>query len=127
MVLALGVAGQLVAIEVHVAEIAGAVAHGLTVEVRRRWIAVLAAGGDRFRADAIAEFHDGHEAVPAGAVHFLRAAVGARAERGQGSPARRREGDRYARRGVVERLHDVTGEALEPVDVAPGRVPPAEI
>ena len=52
VVLALGVPLQLGAIEVHVAQIARRVALRLIVEVRRRRIAALAAGGDRPRAHA---------------------------------------------------------------------------
>ena len=127
MVRALGVALELSRIEVHVAQIAGAVALGLIVEMRRRRIAALAAGGDRLRPHPVAELDDRDEAVAAGAVHLLRARVGARAERGERAPARRGEADRDARRRVVERLDDVAGEALEAVDVAPRRLPGAEV
>ena len=67
------------------------------------------------------------EAVAAGAVHLFRALVGARAERRQRSPARGTEAHRNARARVVERLHDVAGETLEAIDVAPRRSPVPEV
>ena len=115
------------AVEVDLAQVAGGVALGLVVEVRRRRIAALAAGAHRPRPHAVAELHHRHEAVAARAVHLLRARVGARAERRQRSPARRREADRDARPGVVERLDDVAGETLVAVDLAPRRLPRAEV
>src|SRR5713226_7052999 len=112
---------ELGAIEVHVAQITRAVAPGLIVEVRRRGIAALAAGADGLRLHPIAELDDRHEAVAAAAVHLFRARIRARAERGERSPPRRREADRYAGRRVAERLDDGAGEALVAIDVAPGR------
>src|SRR5947209_20625696 len=109
MVLALDVALQLGTIEVHVSQIARAVSRGLIVEVRRRRIAALAAGRDRPGPHAIAEFDDGDEAVPAGAVHLLRAFVRARAERRERTPPRGGETDGNTRSGVAERLDDVAG------------------
>ena len=90
-------------------------------------IAALAAGGDRLGPHLIAELDDRDEAVAARAVHLLRAWIGARAERRQRAPARRGEADRNARRRVVEWLHDVAGEALKAIDVAPRRLPRAEV
>src|SRR5205823_6438130 len=89
--------------------------------------AALAAGRDRDRTDAVAEFHDGDEAVAAGAVDLLGALVRTRAEGRQRSPPRRREADRNARTRVVEGLHDVTGETLEAIDLAPRRFPAAKV
>src|SRR5437870_1679895 len=113
MILALDMALQLGTIEVHVSQIARAVPRGLIVEVRRRRVAALAAGCDRPGPHAIAEFDDSHEAVPARPVHLLGPLVRARAEGRQRAPPRGGEADRDAQAGVVERLDDVAGEALE--------------
>src|SRR5579872_3316956 len=118
MVLAARVSLQLLRIEIHVSQIAFAVALCLITEVRRPGIAALAAGADRLRADLVAELDDGDEAVAGGAVHLLRALVGARAERRERAPARRGEADGNARQRVVERLHDVAVHALVAVDLA---------
>src|SRR5437660_10280503 len=93
MILPLDVAFDLLAIEVHVSQVAGAVPRRLIVEMRRRGVAALAAGRDRFGLHAIAELDDRHEAVAARPIHLLRAFVGARAERGQRTPTRRGETD----------------------------------
>src|SRR5262249_1504994 len=127
MVLPLGVPLELLAIEIHVAQIAGAVAQRLIAEMRRRGIVVLAARGDRFRPDAIAELDGRDEAVARVAVHLLRAGVRPRAEGREGSPSRRRERDRYARLRIVELLDDVAVDALVAVDVAPRRLPGPEV
>src|SRR5262245_27881913 len=112
VIFALDVALQLLAVEIHLAQIAGRVARGLIAEVRRLGIAALAAGRDRPRAHPVAELDDGHEAVAARAVHLVRPRIRARAEGRQRSPPRRREADREARAGVVEGLDDVAGHAL---------------
>ena len=72
MVFPLDVALQLGGIEIHFAQIAGAVALGLIVEVRRAGIAALAAGRHGPGADAVAELDHGDEAVAAGPVDLLR-------------------------------------------------------
>src|SRR6476660_6272266 len=124
MVLPLAVPLELGTIEVHVPQIAGAVAPGLIVEMRRFGIAALAACRDGLGLHAISpEFDHRDEAVAAGAVHLLGAFVRARAERRQRAPPRRGEADRDARPGVVERLDDVAGETLESIDVTPCSVP----
>ena len=89
--------------------------------------AVEAAGRHGPGRHNVAELHHRHEAVAAGAVPLLGSGIGARAERGERSPPRRREAHRDAGAGVVEGLHDVAGEPLEAVDVAPRRVPLAEV
>src|SRR5262245_37406959 len=104
MVLALLMRVDVLAVEVDLAQIAGRIARRLIAEVLRLRIAALAARADRPRTDAIAELDDGDEAVAAGAVHFLGAGIGARAERRERSPARRGEAHRHARCGVVEVL-----------------------
>ena len=88
MVLALDVALQLRTVEVHVSQIARAVPRRLVVEVRRRRIATLAAGRNGPGSHAIAEFDDGHETVPARAVHLLGPFVRARTKRCERAPAR---------------------------------------
>src|SRR5678816_4246655 len=119
MVFALGVSLQLRGIEVDLAQVAGGVARRLIVEVLRRGVAALAAGRHGSRPDLVAEFDDGDEAVAADAVHLLHPGRRARAERGERSPARRGEPDRDARPRILERLHDVAGEALEAIDLTP--------
>src|SRR5262245_7344381 len=122
------VAFQLVGIEVDLAQVARRVAFGLIVEMLRRRIAALPACGHRAGAHAVgAELDDGNEAVAARAVHPLRARIGARAERRQRTPRRRRKSHRNARLTVVELLDDAAVVALEAVDLAPRRLPRAEI
>src|ERR1700675_348879 len=104
VVLALGVTRELRAVEVDLAEVAGAVADGLVVKVRRRRMAALSAGRDGPGAHAIAELDYGHEAVSAGAVPFLRTRIGARSERRERSPSGGGEGNGDAQTSVVERL-----------------------
>src|SRR5438445_3115615 len=127
MILPLDVAFELLAIEVHVSQIAGAVSRRLVVEMRRRGVAALAAGRDRSGLHAIAELDDRHEAVAGRPVHLLRPFVGARAERGQRAPARRGETDCNAWPRVLEGLNDLSVEALVPIDVAPRSPPTPEI
>src|SRR3954466_1711630 len=81
VVRALGVAGELVGIEVQLAQVAARVAPGLVEEVRRVRVAALAAGGDRHRLDPVAELDHRDEAVAARAVHPLGPRVGPGAER----------------------------------------------
>ena len=75
MILALGVPFELRAVEVDLAQVAGRVALGLVVEVRRRGIAALAAGRDGPGAHLVAELDHRDEAVAAGAVPLLRARI----------------------------------------------------
>src|SRR5690606_6794952 len=88
-------------LEIHLAQVARAVALGLVVEVRRSRIAAFAAGGDRARGHLVAELHRGDEAVAAGAVVALRAGPAMRAERRQRAPARGGERHRDARFRIV--------------------------
>src|SRR5688572_30562171 len=127
LVLALGVALEILAIEIHVAQVAGRIAVGLVVEVLRPGNAVQPAGGHRLRLYSIAELDDGHEAVAARAVPLLGAGIRARAERGQRSPPRRWKHHRRARLRIFELLHDRAVVALEAIDVAPRRLPLAEV
>src|SRR5438309_10815964 len=127
MVLPLSVAHELRAVEVAGPEIPGRVALGFVVEVRRPLMAALPAGGDRQRPHAIPELDHRDEAVAAGPVPLLGPGIGARAERRQRAPPRRRERHRNARSRIVERLDDVAGETLEAIDVTPRRLPRPEI
>src|SRR5450759_2544383 len=127
MILPLRVSFELIAVEVDLAQISRAVPPGLIVEVRGRRIAALPASRHGPGPHAFAELHHGDEAVAAGAVPLLGPRVGARSERGQRSPLRRGEADGNARSRVVERLHDVAGEALESIDIAPRRLPTSEV
>src|SRR3546814_796287 len=97
---AFDVALQLLWPEVHRAQVAGAVALGLVVEVRRGGIAALAACGDGAGADLVAELDRRDEAVAAGAVVALRARPAMRAERRQRAPAPRSEERRVGKEGV---------------------------
>src|SRR5665213_1588576 len=76
MVGSLGVAFELIGVEVDFAKIAGGVAGGFVVEVGRVGMAAFAAGGDGAGVDAGAELDDGNEAVAAGAIPLLRVGVG---------------------------------------------------
>jgi hypothetical protein len=78
-------------------------------------------------ADPRPEFDGGDEAVAAVAVDALGLLLGHHAERGQRTPVGRGEGDRPARLAVVVLLVDVAADALEAVDLAPGRLPGAEV
>src|SRR2546425_8304065 len=96
MVFALGVPFELRSIEIDVPEIARRVADGLVIEVRRTGMTTLPTRGHRFRPHAVAELHDRDEAVAVGPIPLLRSRIGAGAECGQRSPARRRERYRQA-------------------------------
>jgi hypothetical protein len=80
MILTLSVTFELRAVEIHVPQIACAVAFRLIIEVGRRWIAARSAGGHGFGSHSLAEFDDGHKAVAACPVNLLRLFVRARAE-----------------------------------------------
>src|SRR5688572_23419630 len=93
----------------------------------RARVATFAAGGHRPRADPVAERDDGDKAIAAGTVPAAGAGIRPRRGRGERAPARPSEGDREARRRIVERLDDVPCQALKAVDLAPGRPPGAEV
>jgi hypothetical protein len=93
----------------------------------RRRIAALPAGQDALRAHARTELDGGHEAVAAVAVDALRRLLRRHAERRQRTPVGRREADRDARLAVVVLLVDGAADALEAVDLAPRRLPAAEV
>src|ERR1035437_9542700 len=101
MVFPLRVSLERLAVEVDLAQLAGAVALGLIVEMRGRRMAALAAGRHGPGAHALAEFDHGDEAVAVGAIPLPGARVGARGEGCQRSPLRSREADGSARRRVV--------------------------
>src|SRR6202789_2111618 len=89
MVFALGMSFEIGAVEVDFAQIAGAVAFCLIVEMGRGGVAAFSAGSDCFRVDFVAELNDRDEAVSAGAVPFFCSGVGASSDRGGGSPEQR--------------------------------------
>src|ERR1035441_9996113 len=126
MVFPLRVSLELLAVEVDLAQLAGAIAFGLIIEVRGRRMAALAADRHGPGAHAFAELHHGDETVAAGAIPLFGARVGARGERGQRSPLPGGEAYGNARLRVVERLDDVAGEALESIDRAPRRLPSSD-
>src|SRR5881396_2813196 len=121
------VSHELGAVEVHVAQAAGSVALRLVVEMRRTRITALAARGDGLRPHAVAELHDGHEAVAARAVPFLGVGIGAGAERRQRAPHTRGERHRDAWASVVEMRRDVVVDTLEAIDLSPRRYPRPKI
>src|SRR6266849_3666255 len=127
MVLALGVIFELRAVEIYFAQIARAVPLCLIVEVLRRRIAALSTGRHGSGPHRLAELNNGHKAVAARPINFLRSQVRTRAERRQRAPNGGSEADRYARSCVSEGMHDVIGESLEPVDVSPWRLPCSEV
>src|ERR1051325_1252907 len=127
VVLALGVPLELRTVEIDLSQITRAVAFRLVIEVRRRRVAALPTGGHGSGPHRLAELDDGDEAVAAGAVNPLRARVRAGAERGQRAPRGGGEAYGNARPGVGEGVNDVVGQALEAVDLAPGRLPGSEV
>src|SRR5882757_5900961 len=90
-------------------------------------MAAFAAGGYGPGAHFVAKFDGGNEAVAARTVPFLCGGIRTRAERCQGTPNRRRKAHWDARPRVVEWLGDIAGQALEAIDVSPGRFPSPEI
>src|SRR2546428_168190 len=113
--------------EVHLAQVACAVSQALVVEVLRPGVAALATRRHRKGPHAVAELDDSDEAVAARPVVPLGPLVTARPEGGERAPPRRCEAHRDARPSVGEGLHDVTGEALEAIDLPPRRAPSAEV
>src|SRR3954471_4342454 len=127
MVLPLDMVLDVRAVEVDVPQIPRTVPFRLIVEVRRRGVAALAACGDGLRAHFFSKLDHGNEAVPARPVPILCAGVGARSERRKRSPDGRGEAHGNARPLILERLDNIACEALETVDVAPGRLPRSEV
>ena len=127
MVLAFGVALELGTVEVNLAQISRGVAYGFVIEVRRGPMAALAAGGHGPRAHFVAKFDHCDEAVTVCAIPLLRSGILVRAKRRERAPKRRRESDGNAGRGIAEGLDEVARQSLEAVDVAPGRLPRAEV
>src|SRR5438445_13668181 len=102
MVLALGVADQLGAIEVHLAQITRGVARGIVVEMRRPGMTALAARRDRDGPHSVTELDDRAEAVATGSVPALGRVVGSRAERGVPALAGARKRHRTSGAQIVE-------------------------
>ena len=118
---------QLVRIEIDLAQIAGRVALRLVVEMGRGGSplsppAVTARARTRLPNSTTAT-----KLLPLVPYHFFVPGFGRRAERGQRAPARGREGDGDARRGIAERMIDRGRDALEAIDFAPRHLPPAEV
>src|SRR5271168_3171589 len=112
---------QLLGIEVNLAQTPTCIPRGLIVEVRRLWIAALAASSHRPRPDLIPKLHHRNKAVPAGAIPLLGSGVLPRAKRSQRSPQRRNKRNRNARACVVKGLHDVASQPLKAIDLSPRR------
>src|SRR5690606_32663475 len=109
---------HVLAVEVDGAQVAGRVAFGLVVEVRRAGHVVQPAGGDGEGPDAFAELDDGDETVPARAVPPFCPVPRGGAEGGEGAPAGGGEADGDRGRVVVEHEVDGAGAALKPSDRA---------
>src|SRR5688572_20302030 len=95
--------------------------------MRRLRIAAFAAGGHCPGAHLLAELDDGDETVAVRAIELFIIRPPGDSERGERAPVSGGEPDRDARRGVVERLHDISREPLKPIDLAPRRAPFSEI
>src|SRR5271163_3897617 len=78
----------------------------------RAWIAASAAAHDGLSTNGWAEFHGRDEAVALRAVDLLGGARLSTPDRSQGTPLRRRKAHRQTGFGILERLHDVVGQAL---------------
>ena len=109
------------------AEVMAAITLRLIVEMRRGRIAIFAAGRNRPCRDLWPEIDDRDEAVAIAAVPALRARPGCRTIGGERPPLPRAEPDGEARLAVVKGLDKRARDALEAVDIAPRRVPAAEI
>src|SRR5436190_22435012 len=89
-----GVTLELRRIEIDFAQVPGAVALRLIVEVWRRRIAARAAGSHGSGSHGRSELNHGDKTIAAGPVHFFGGFVGASAEGRQRTPERRSEGNR---------------------------------
>src|ERR1043165_1362834 len=128
MVDALGMSNQLPRIEVHRPQVPGGVPLGLIREVFRLRISRLSARGNRSRTHRVrSELDDGDEAVSAYPIALLRIRWPASRERRERADRASGEHHWNARSGVVESLVDIVIDALEAIDVAPGRLPGAEV
>src|SRR5580700_12321745 len=123
VVSALGVALQLLRVEIHLAQCARGVAYRLVIEVRRGGVPAPAARRDRHCVHLLGELDHRDEAVARRAVIALGALVAACLEGGERAPRRCGEGYRRARLVVIELLHDVAVVALEAIDRAPFHPP----
>src|SRR5262249_52541367 len=112
MIRPLSVTMELRAVEIHIPQIARAVTFRLIIEVGRRRIAALSAGGHGFGSHSLAELDDGDKAVAAGPVNLLRPLVQARAERGQPAPHRPSQAHRDAGPALGARMTHAAGETL---------------
>src|SRR5260370_34570205 len=104
-----------------------AVSVGFIVEVWRRGIPALTSSGYGPGVHLLTKFDDGSKAVSACSIPLFCTRVRPSAERRQRTPHRRSETDRNAQSRVVERLDDISGQALESIDVAPRGFPAPEI
>src|SRR5580692_764588 len=90
-------------------------------------MAAFAASGYGASAHLFSKLDHRDETVSACAVPFLRSRIGARTEGSQRAPYRRSETYGDAWPSVAEGLDDISRKPLESIDVAPGRLPSAEI
>src|SRR5271156_3557178 len=105
--------------EPHVPKAPFAVHQRLVGKVRRSGSPALSARHDGFGPYRWSELDRGDKAIADRAVNSLRAARFGGVERCQRAPLRWRQTHRQTRLGVIERGHDVVGEALKAIDFAP--------
>src|SRR5580658_9790828 len=90
-------------------------------------MAALAPGGYGFGSHFVAEFDHRNETVATGSIPFLRSRICAGSKRGERAVLRGGELNWDAGTRVVKGLDDIAGQALESIDVAPRRLPTAEV
>src|SRR5579875_1733887 len=90
-------------------------------------MAARASGCNSFRTHPWAELDHRNKTVSPCAVPLLGSRIRVRSECGERSPCRRGEAHRNARLCITKLLFDIAGEALESIDIAPRRLPGAEI
>ncbi len=95
--------------------------------MRRSRIAALAAHQDAARLQAWAEFHHGHKAVAALAIDTLGGLFRRHAVCRERTPVGRSVRHWQAGLAVVKWLYQIAGQTLEAVDLAPRRLPGAEV
>src|SRR6204780_3547181 len=127
MVVLLCMALQLVRIKVNLAQVAADISLHLIIEMPRIRMTAFATGRHRSSTHSIAKLHHCNKAVAAGSVPLLCPWVGLGPKRSQGTPGGVREPHWRAWHGIVEGLHNISGQALIAVDVSPGSPPGAEV
>src|SRR5882672_4170707 len=127
MVFPLGVSLELRTVKVDVTQITSAVPPGFIVEMRGRRITAFASSGHSSCTNLLAELDYCDETVPARPIPLFRSWMGSRTKGRQRSPHRRSETNRDAWARIVKRLHNVSRQTLESIDVAPRGFPTPKI